>query len=74
MKIHAVSIMAFSSLHDADLGQEGSYIEHIPALIPSESMEDLTQRITEYALNRWKPGEGWRDPSGRDYDSHGTVL
>lgn len=61
MKLYTVSILAFSSLHDADSRSEGTYVEHIPALIPAESMEDLRRRVREYALDRWKVSEGWRD-------------
>ena len=61
MKIYAVSILAFSPLHDVDLNQENTYVEHIPALIPSESVDTLREHVRQYALNRWKPEEGWRD-------------
>jgi len=51
--------MAFSLLNDTTAPGESTYVEHIPALIPAESIQAAAEAAKKQALNRWKVEEGW---------------
>ncbi len=59
MKIYVVSIMAFSTLINSERPEIGSFVEHIPALIPAASIEDAAEAAKNFALDKWKQSEGW---------------
>lgn len=58
IRVYAVSIMAFSQLHEnAPAG--GTYVEHIPGLVPAHSIEDAADRAKEKAFERWPIDQTW---------------
>jgi hypothetical protein len=58
MNIYVVSVLAFSPIAEGSISV-GSYYEHIPALIPAESIEDAAENAKNFALDKWKISEGW---------------
>lgn len=67
MKIYAISILAFSPLHDADTKTENTYVEQIPAIVPAESIAHAARNARDYAYQRWNPNDGW-------YGHQATVM
>lgn len=59
LKVYAISLMAFSPLHDASASGESTYVEHLPALVPAESIEEAAEAAKRQAFDRWKVTEGW---------------
>ncbi len=58
MNVYVVSVMAFSPIVEGSISV-GTYCEHIPALIPAESIEDAAENAKNFALDKWKISEGW---------------
>ncbi len=59
MKIFVVSVMAFSPLVDTDDPRFETWVENTAALIPAASIEEAAELAKAFAVDKWKPSEGW---------------
>jgi hypothetical protein len=59
IKVYAVSVAAFAPFSDKSTPGINTYVEHLPALIPADSIEEAAENIKAFALERWKLSEGW---------------
>lgn len=67
LKVYVISVMAFMSTEDAlELsfltGAEGDIstcIEQLPGIVPASSISEAAEQTKTFALDRWKPSEGW---------------
>lgn len=58
MRAYAVSVMAFSQLHEkAPAG--GTYVEHLPVFIAAEDIDEAADQAEAFALERWPISETW---------------
>lgn len=59
MKAYIISLIAFSDITDAGDTGLGTYVEHIPALVPAVSAKAAADSARAQALNKWPISEGW---------------
>ena len=67
LRVYSISVMAFMSMDDAlELSliteadtNETAYIEHVPGILPAQSIQQAAEAVKIFALERWKVSEGW---------------